>query len=438
MNTPTPFPFFNLPAETQLSILQYTDLVTPLSAVTWRPDRGFRLPVVDACCRRIATRARKTCGPPYDQCHPSNHLNCTGRLKDPRTEWYPQTRDMPEELPESRKPDDAEPFCPCPHARENRKYYWVYWGECCRCQHYACQFMPLTEGSDSDTLVSAELELYRIWQPPTALFLVSRAFRDICSTIFYSRNHFHLEVPGPYGRDLSGNYVPGGATMQAAPTFLSRTVPASSISALRTLRIDFGNYGALDRYNDHHINPYNYHPPTKDMSQAKELLKTDSVFTEYAKILQRTIGQLRLDTLILTHKFMDTHLDHFGLMGDEVWKEMGAKAAAKLVRQVVISLYWPPLKDYPLSVLGGTGSARGGSQRLIAEFNFGAENFTTPVYYVRRQLGDPVPISALMYYLGMNEQPFWVWETGPHRISDGEPAGPGEESSTVVDEVFFA
>ncbi|KAK8118264.1 uncharacterized protein PG998_006545 [Apiospora kogelbergensis] len=438
MNTPTPFPFFNLPTETQLSILQYTDLVTPLSAVAWRPDWGFRLPRGDACCKRVATRDRKPCGPPYDQCHPSNHLNCTGRLKDPRTEWYPETRGLPAELPELRKPDDAEPFCPCPHAREDRRYHWVYWGECSRCQHYACQFMPRPEGSDADAPVSAELEHYRIWQPPAALFLVSRSFRDICSTVFYSRNHFHLEVPGPYGRDLSGNYVPGGATVQAAPTFLSRTVPASSISALRTLRIDFGNYEALGRYNDHHINPYNYLPLTKDMSQADELLKTDPVFTEYAKILQRTIGQLRVDTLTLTHSFMDTHLDHFGLMGYEIWKEMGPQAAVRLVRQVVASLYWPALKDHPLSILGGTGSGRGGSQRLIAEFNFGAENFSTPIYYVRRLLRDPVPISALMYHLGMSERPFWGWETGPHKVSDGEPVGPGEEGSAVVDEVFFA
>ncbi|KAK8127136.1 uncharacterized protein PG998_002895 [Apiospora kogelbergensis] len=420
-----PFRFLDLPTEIQLSILHYTDLVTPLSAVIWSPDQGFHLPSIDNEQAWGACHSRVPCGPPYDRCHPFNHLNCTGRLKDPLTGWHARRGS----LPEDGRPDDAEPICPCPHASADRPWWLAYRGRCSLCRHYACQFMPSRAGSD--TPADADRERLRVWQPPTSLFLVSRYFRETCCAFFFSRNYFHVKWfvdRYPYSIEHAG------------PVWLSRTVPASAISSIRTLRIDFGDFRSMDRYNGAHLWQYGLKdfPFPKDMSQVDELLDSDPMFTAYTLSLKKTATQLRLDTLVLDNKNMCTfNLHNFGKWHQESWEKIGPQAIVRFVRQVVTSMHWPPLKDAPLSVLGGTGTRHGG-QRLIAALNFGSDTGYLPVLYIRRQVDNPIPPSSLLYYLDLEGRPSGdEYATGPHRVSDGEPVGTAEEGSTVVDEVFF-
>ncbi|KAK8004050.1 hypothetical protein PG989_003769 [Apiospora arundinis] len=416
-STATPFPFLELPTEIQLIVLEYTDLVTPLCTVTWRLwPREFSLP-------NIGRDHTSPCEPPYDQCHPSNHLYNNSRLENPPTKWPPHASEW-DKLPEYRIPDDAEPFRLCPHAHNVGRYGLLRWSEDYRCQHYACQFMSLPEGPEAP--VNVELERIRIWQPPTSLFLVSRSFRDMCSTVFYGRNRFHLDVLPSWYPDPNKGIPQNVSHDQAAPIFFLRAISGSAMSALRTLRINFADWNAQDRTNPHH-----------SLDERDPITNADAIFTEYAKFLHMIVGKLQLQTLVLTLLPKRCNLWQYSMFDEWDWIALGRQEATKLVRQIVVSRYWPPLKDHPLSVLGGGTGNNGGSgrsERLLALLDFGTDCFSMEVLYVRRQLGNPVPKCILMYHLGTCLRPFW---SGPHRVSDGEPTGLGDADDTVIDEVFF-
>lgn len=406
---PTHFPFFNLPVELQLGILRHTDLATPLSCVEWRVDDGFRLPVVQKRTTPYLRLTRPetcdpTCGTADDQCHPSKHFDCTGNF----VKAY------------------AEPCCFCPHAIGFQDVYLIFSGESCQCQHYICQYEPLDEGSEP--AAPTEPRRPRQWQPPTSLSLVSRDFRTLCSTVFYSGNFFHLGAAAPYHLGKLND-----PRAQAGPAFLSQVVPASALSALRSVQIDFGQAEAQERYNSKYRKPNASTGSTMDRPQEDERLKTEPVFGEWAQVLERTIDQLRLDTVTLTHGYLTPHPDHVGFCDDE----MGHQDRIARVGQVVASLYWTPLQSHPLSVLGGTGNGRDQGPRLLVYLDVVNYYTITPMYYIRRRLGDRVPMSMLMNKLGLEYRSSELQGTGPHRVSDGAPAGPGDEDSTVVHEVYF-
>ncbi|KAK7917543.1 hypothetical protein PG985_011151 [Apiospora marii] len=406
---PTHFPFFNLPVELQLGILRCTNLVAPDSTVAWRVNQGFSLWVVrqraigiDFAPERPQT-CDPTCGTANDQCHPAKHFDCTGKFMGPRS--------------------DRDSQCLCSHACDSRDGYLIYSGESCRCQHYICEFKP------PDMAAHLELAYSRNWQTPASLFLVSRGFRDICNTVFYSGNSFDLGASGPWGNEM----MRGSHTL-AGPAFLSQVVPTSALSALKTIRVDFGHYKAQERYNAKYLDP---NTATKNRPQREKLVKTDPVFTEWAQTLERTVDQLRLGTVTLTHINLNRHPDHLGFSHQKHLDMMGDKDMTARLGQAVASIYWPPLKNHPLSVLGETGSNRDGSQRLLAFLNLNTYHFVAPIYYIRRQLGDAVPMSMLMDHLGSKYRMSSLRGTGPHRVSDGEPAGPEEKDTTVVHEVYF-
>lgn len=127
-------------------------------------------------------------------------------------------------------------------------------------------------------------------------------------------------MPGPFGAHDESNE--GHHFLETPPpAYLSRTVlPASvALSALRTLRLDFGDYQAEDKYDGHHLYPYSRTPPADDMAQALAFLQADPVYTERPGILERAFGKLRLDTLILTHSTYDCDLLKFDCYDAKDW-----------------------------------------------------------------------------------------------------------------------
>ncbi|OTA86385.1 hypothetical protein M434DRAFT_35838 [Hypoxylon sp. CO27-5] len=160
------FEFLRLPSELRLKILEYTDLVTPLNKVKWRPNRGYSITKQCSSCQY---------GPPY--CHPNDHEACaSGKVID---------------------------NCKiCPHRRTGFAHTpgTSVRNACSQCYHYACQFYHCEKRTpESDQIRTgcfcasrhaAYSLLCRCWVPPTALFLVSRSFLRDAQAVFFTCNSF--------------------------------------------------------------------------------------------------------------------------------------------------------------------------------------------------------------------------------------------------------
>ncbi|KAI1409944.1 hypothetical protein F5Y13DRAFT_168643 [Hypoxylon sp. FL1857] len=164
------FEFLRLPSELRLKILEYTDLVTPLNEVVWRPNGGF-----------FVTRRCGSCkfGPPY--CHPNDHEACALRKVTDNCKICPHTR-------------RGWPYTPgTPPA-----------SACSSCDHYACQFYHCEKrNAESDQIQTgcfcasrhaAYSPLCRCWVPPNALFLVNRSFLQDARAIFFTHNSFTVHT----------------------------------------------------------------------------------------------------------------------------------------------------------------------------------------------------------------------------------------------------
>lgn len=196
------FPFMGLPWELRHKILTYTDLVTPLNCVQLSSNRQYRIP--DMTCKSSWDYPRN-CKPSDDNCHPYSHLRC---------DWKGKCQ-----------------ICPHPRGWEAREEDIKTM--CCKCQHYACQFLccGLNESSTRDTFCTRLHASFsppcRCWKPPTSLFLVSREFSELSKYVFFSLNH--LDVNHDLDKyDISLRRV----------ALFSQAVPRTSLRYLRSLDFD--------------------------------------------------------------------------------------------------------------------------------------------------------------------------------------------------------
>ncbi|KAI2782070.1 hypothetical protein F4815DRAFT_463621 [Daldinia loculata] len=147
--------FLRLPLEIQLEILEYTDLVTPLSHVLRISPHKYYL-------KTYYCEAPHE--PPFHTCHPNAHRACIG--------------------------DGDQCRILCPHRR------------CSYCTHYACQFRTCGRKVEGEyacitgCFCSVRHASYsphcRCWQPPTPLFLVSKEFYAAAQSVFFSMNHLAI------------------------------------------------------------------------------------------------------------------------------------------------------------------------------------------------------------------------------------------------------
>lgn len=194
--------FMSLQTELMLKILEYTDLVTPLNRVTWNKREGYALD--RASCYAVPNN-----GPPYDEaCHPEAHPTCsTPKICNKCSHLFPS------------------PF----HSRAEPG--------CFRCVHWACQFLDCRGKVEEWPHISPSFCIRRYaaytpncmcWMPPTALFLVSRAFTDLARHVFLSQNKFKIQDPN---------------------VFFTKVVPESTMPSLRRIEIEL-DYDDKNKHND--------------------------------------------------------------------------------------------------------------------------------------------------------------------------------------------
>lgn len=346
-----PFPFLSLPRELQLKILSYTDLVTPLSSVKWDPYDKYHLGIEHV--QNCYPRNEAGCGPPYDQCHPDNHVKCPGHLRPA------------DDVPKARQ---RSQYCLCPHACEALAERGM--ASCRSCTHYACQFLPLRKDDDaSRRQCSPKFDNYSIgpravvyWTPPSSLFLVSRAFRNVSSAVFFGCNHFKISCNNwkasrnkiDWDNDLVKYRVNCKARLPSLPSragpsiFLRDVLSRDAWQLLSSLEIDLSGIA-------------NY-----------------SNMQEWLSIAQEIGPQLRLKTLLLHG---ESPVD--GLQDVAEWRGQHAADSFRLAREEVAMWMWPPLKG------GAAAIARSGgtSGRL--------ELFTAKIYCASGGPHDTVQYSIL-------------------------------------------
>lgn len=123
----SPFRFLDLPYALRIHILEYTDLVTPLSEVEWNPREGFYLRYSAWACSGLAAW-----GLGYDDCPSHMHYSCQ--------------------------------FRNC----------WQHSDIGCLCQRYHAAYSSSCH----------------CWSPPTSFFLVCRMLHEDAQAVFFKKNRF--------------------------------------------------------------------------------------------------------------------------------------------------------------------------------------------------------------------------------------------------------
>lgn len=177
----------SLPPELRIRILEYTDLITPWTEVTWsRQDRGYR--VVPALCESSSLR-----------CPPQNHNGCSLYICGPNLDF-------------------------------GRGY--VPSSGCCFCRRRHAAFSLACN----------------CWAPPTNLFLICRALYQDAQFVFFSGNRFivhDFNATQPWGLPAS-QHEPGTPDYPferlAVSVFLRDIVPTHCLAYLRFLELVFPPY----------------------------------------------------------------------------------------------------------------------------------------------------------------------------------------------------
>lgn len=192
----------SLHTELKLKILEYTDLVTPLNRVTWNKCEGYALDQIR--CFVVPNN-----GPPYNEaCHPEAHLTCSTPVNCSKCSHLFPSPVHPRAVP-----------------------------GCSQCVHWACQFLdcrgkveewPLISPSFCSRPYAAYTPNCTCWMPPTALFLVSRAFTGLSRRVLLSQNKFTIRDPN---------------------VFFTEVVPESTMPSLRCIEIQL-HYDDDDKHND--------------------------------------------------------------------------------------------------------------------------------------------------------------------------------------------
>lgn len=398
------FPFLSLPRELQMSILCYTDLVTPLSSVRWDPHDKYHLGIerVQSCHPRNGA----VCGPPYDQCHPDNHVNCRGLLPP---------------LGNVAKVCKGSDYCLCRHACEARAERGM--ASCRSCTHYACQFLPPrreTEGHDA----SSPQDPPRFdtpdptfppcpgahWTPPIPLFLVSRAFRNVSSAVFFGCNHFKVSCNN--FKALMINVDSDGYLQRFRDDRVTRSPSPSSRAGPSIFLCD--------------ILPKDARPFLRDLEIDLLDIADYAAMQEWLCVAQEIGPQLRLKVLRLHGES-----PHDGLQDVAEWRGQDAAESVRLAREEVAAWMWPPLKEGAAAVAGGQ-DAKGRLELFKAKISCTSGEIHDTVWYsivgpARVDVDESVPQWCHdLYYDDELVMPDWCY----HVRVDMEP--PPRNASTSL------
>lgn len=199
------FRFMDLPSELRLLILNLTDLITPMREVSWAPDVGYH--VRHRWCR------------------------CRGGLQPDGNEL------------------DGHPLIAHTWAESLYGHYSCKFRDCvkysergCFCKRYHSACTTASPGCSC-------------WEPPTYLFLISKAFRSDAQAVFFNKNRF----------TVFGEHPPSGEHPRyPASIFLQDTVPDGCLRYLRFLEIAFPEFDQYEPHSD---------PAFHDWEHAIELLQ---------------------------------------------------------------------------------------------------------------------------------------------------------------------
>ena len=332
--------FSRLPTELRLRILEYTDLVAPLSKVSWIlgvfGDREFRL--ADNL-RRPCIVNTPTCKPPYDVCHPNVHQTCL------------------------MSQCQLGPGKECPH-------YASGWGwgpdaedksRCWTCSHYACQFRFCWRGKKHgshrrqfcfcQSHHAAYTPFCHCWEPPTLLFLVNRAFWSDALQIFFSKNHFEINYS-------DADYLIGRRPRPASypeSVFLKDAVPASTLQYLYSLKFQFLHHDRLPP-GDPSRTAAGFRFPSKDWLPLAGIQSKANAEVELACLREwqqtvKCVTSNNGDAPGLSSPTLYLHISANWVAGLDTWEDYCSRRAMPLGQtnsaidtiKTLVASFWPPL-----------------------------------------------------------------------------------------------
>ncbi|KAI1352603.1 hypothetical protein F5Y01DRAFT_92576 [Xylaria sp. FL0043] len=189
--------YLQLPVELRLKVLQYTDLVTPWTHVTWRHQKGFGVET-PKCCRAGIFHMRFV--KVYTPGAPEPGKN------DGLSNWICSDKEY-------------RPF--------GHSWDW---------NHYACQFRPCQREtvwySGTGCFCSAYHAAYtpscNCWRSPRSLFMVSKQFSEEAWFVFLSSNHF----------EFLGHGSSRPRDIRPISNFLVGMVSANKFQHVKSLKLD--------------------------------------------------------------------------------------------------------------------------------------------------------------------------------------------------------
>ncbi|KAE9367285.1 hypothetical protein N431DRAFT_486439 [Stipitochalara longipes BDJ] len=339
--------FSRLPLEIRLRILEYTDLVAPLSKVSWIlgvfGDRRFRL---SYDIGKQCTGNRPSCEPPYDVCHPNVHQACL------------------------RSQCQLGLGNECPHYASG--WGWSpeegYKSRCWTCTHYACQFRwcwrAKKRGSHQVQFCFCQRHHVsytpscHCWEPPTPLFLVSNAFRRDALQVFFSKNHFEIDYSwaGYYtGNDPSKASRGPRPTCYPESVFLKNVVSASALQYLRSLEFRFLSHDRLPPGYPSRIGA-GFLYGSMDWVPLAGLQSEESAEAELACLQewQQTVDRITSNNgnaPALSFPRLILHINASWVAGLDTWEDYCSQRAVPLDQtdsaidtiKTFVAFFWPPL-----------------------------------------------------------------------------------------------
>jgi hypothetical protein len=329
--------FSRLPPELRLRILEYTDLVAPLSKVSWifGPGHyfGYGLPYGRECLSQ-------SCEPPYNVCHPNVHQACL--------------------MSQCRLGPDHE----CPHYASD--WGWEPAGRksrCWTCSHYACQFRACWKGKKRGTHKgqfcfcqrrhTSYTRFCHCWAPPTQLFLVSRAFRRDARQVFFGKNHFDI---GFSGTDSMTTRGPRPARYPES-LFLNDVVSASALQYFRSLEFRFLLHDRLPTLGPSQT-AAEFCFPSQDWLPLASYQSQENAEAEQAthREWQRTVERITSNNgnglgAALSSPSLLLHINACWVAGLDTWEDYCSRHAMPLDKcdsaidtlKTLVASFWPPL-----------------------------------------------------------------------------------------------
>jgi hypothetical protein len=329
--------FSRLPPELRLRILEYTDLVAPLSKVSWifgpGHDFGYDLPRFEKGC------PSSRCEPPYDVCHPNVHQGCL------------------------RSQCRLGPGHECPHYASG----WGWGTEdgkfgCWTCSHYACQFRNCWRGKKRGTgqfsfcqrRHTSYTRFCHCWAPPTRLFLVSRAFRREARQVFFGKNHFDIDFSN---YSLLTGWGPPRPARYPESMFLNDVISASALQYFRSLEFHFLHHDRLPPLGPSQTAAEFRFPSQDRLPRASYQSQADAE-AELAthREWQRTVERITSNDgnglgAALSSPSLLLHIRASWVAGLDTWEDYCSRHAMPLDKcdsaidtlKALVASFWPPL-----------------------------------------------------------------------------------------------